>query len=107
MSCFDSYMPHTCTITTAGQANPADDGETRIGQVSTLIPCHFIAEQRLYLKEDGSYGVGKGILLLPSTVALPNAMDVITIDGINYRSRRGRALTNPYGQVARLLVYLE
>ena len=106
-SIFDSYLPHLCTITTAGEANPADDGETRIGQVSTVTCCHFIAEQTLYLKVDGTYGVSKGTLLLPSTIALPNPTDIITIDGINYHPREGQALTNPYGQVMRLVLYLE
>ncbi len=87
--------------------NPADDGETRLGQVSTVTPCHFITEQRLYLKLDGTYGVSKGVLLLPSTIALPDATAIITIDGINYRPREGQALTSPYGQVTRQVVYLE
>lgn len=106
-SIFDSYLPHQCTISTAGEANPADDGETRVGQVSTVSRCHFIAESRLFLKLDGTYGVSKGVLLLPATVALPNPTDIITINGVNYRPRSGEALTNPFGQVARQVVYLE
>ena len=66
-SVFDSYLPHSCTITTAGEANPADDGATRVGQVSTVSPCHFIAGCTLYMKLDGTYGLSKGTLLLPST----------------------------------------
>ena len=104
---FDSFMPHICTIVTWGIPNPNDDGETRINQLTSTSPCHFVAENKLQLLKDGTWAQLKGTILLPPKTPCPDPTSFIIINNISYRPRLVSQTTFPWGEIAEQVIGLE
>ncbi len=75
--------------------------------MTTTSRCHFIAENQLYLKLDGTHALSKALLLLPAGTPLPDPTSMITVFGQTYHPHQAQGTTTPWGWPTMQMLYLE
>ena len=84
----DSYLNAWVTFTTLGTPNPADNGETSSGQVSTLTRCRANEHSELIRLKDGSFQTA-----LFTFTQVHASVDVSARDQVVYDGQTLRVLT--------------
>jgi hypothetical protein len=84
----DSYLNACVTFTTLGTPNPADNGATRIGQVSTKIRCRAGEHSEMIRLKDGSFQT-----VLVTLTQIHFSVGISAQDEVLYKGKTLRVLT--------------